>query len=79
MVPRLKNAEYLGDYRLRLSFDDGTEGDIDLEDELWGEVFEPLRDKELFKQFRVDTDLRTVVWPTGADLAPEYLFQKASV
>ncbi len=79
MIPRLRNAEYLGDYRIRLSFDDGTEGDIDLEEELWGEVFEPLRDKELFKQFRVDTDLRTVVWPTGADLAPEYLYQQASV
>jgi len=42
---------YIGDYSLRLTFADGVVGDIDLRDELWGPVFEPLRDIELFKRF----------------------------
>ena len=78
MTPRLENAEYLGDYRLRLSFADGTVGEIDLAEELWGEMFEPLKDKATFRQFRVDAELRTITWPNGADLAPEYLYQAAS-
>ena len=42
-------VEYVGRYRLRLKFNDGAQGVVDLEPELYGEVFEPLRDKELFK------------------------------
>lgn len=66
-------ARYLGGYRLWLSFSDGAEGEIDLEGELWGEVFEPLKDPAYFAKLRFDPDLRTVVWPNGADLAPEFL------
>ena len=75
MTPKLDSAEYVGGYRLRLTFEDGRAGEIDLEDELWGEVFEPLRDLEQFKMFRVDDELQTIVWPTGADLAPEFLYE----
>lgn len=50
---------------------------IDLQDELWGEVFEPLKDLDVFRCFRVDTELDTIVWPTGADLAPEFLYEHA--
>ncbi len=56
-----------------LRFSDGVEGVIDLGVELYGEVFEPSRDVELFRQRRVHPELRTVVWPNGADLAPEFL------
>ena len=78
MTPTLRTAEYAGDYKIRLSFEDGTIGEIDLEDELWGEVFEPLKDVALFRDFQVDPELRTVVWSNGADLAPEFLYQQAS-
>ena len=61
MTPTLKAAEYVGSYRLRLTFSDGKVGDIDLAPELWGEVFEPLKDLELFKSFKVDQELGTVV------------------
>ena len=61
-----------------MTFDDGREGGIDLEDELWGEVFEPLKDLDVFRCFRVDTELDTIVWPTGADLAPEFLYEHAA-
>lgn len=73
------NATYLGDYRIRLVLSDGVQGEVDLRDELTGEVFEPLRDLEVFRTFTVDPDLRTVVWPNGADLAPEFLHEQVRV
>ncbi len=66
-------ARYLGGYVLWLRFSDGAEGEIDLEGELWGEVFEPLKDPAYFAQVRLDPELDTVAWPNGADLAPEFL------
>ena len=78
MIPTLKSAEYIESYRLRLTFSDGKVGDIDLASELWGEVFEPLKDLALFKSFKVDQELGTVVWPNGADFAPEFLYQSAA-
>ena len=76
MLPRLRKAESRGDYRIWLQFADGVEGETDLESELWGEMFEPLKDKALFKAFCVDPELATLVWPNGADLAPEFLYQR---
>ncbi len=77
MTPRLAGATYLRDYRIHLTFDDGREGVIDLEGELWGEVFEPLKDTDVFRRFRMDPELDTIEWPTGADLAPEFLYERA--
>ena len=74
-TPKIVSAEYIADYKLRVAFDDGKTGTIDLEDQLWGEVFEPLKDVSKFKSFRIDAELSTIVWPTGADLAPEFLYQ----
>jgi hypothetical protein len=66
-------ARYLGGYRVWLRFQDGTEGEIDLESRLWGPAFEPIKSLDQFRQFRVDPISRTLVWPNGADLAPETL------
>ena len=74
MVPRLVSVEHVKAYRIRVAFEDGTAGEIDLESELWGEVFEPLRDLVVFSSFRLDGTLNTITWPTGADLAPEFLY-----
>jgi hypothetical protein len=70
---KVTRLERLGEYRLRLTFSDGIVGDIDLADELWGEMFEPLRDVAQFDSVRVDPELGTLVWPNGADLDPEGL------
>jgi hypothetical protein len=77
MAPRLIEASWTGGYRILVAFDDGTRGEIDLEAELWGEMFEPLRNPEKFRAFRLDPELRTIVWPNGADLAPEFLYEQA--
>jgi hypothetical protein len=68
----------MGGFRIRLRFADGRSGEIDLTDDLWGEVFEPLKDPTVFRRFRVDTELNTISWDTGADLAPEYLYERAA-
>jgi hypothetical protein len=79
MILHVREAKYLHDYVLWLRFNDGAEGEVDLKDELTGEVFEPLQDIEQFKQFSVDPDLETVVWKAGADMAPEFLYEKMKV
>lgn len=71
---RIRSVEPLEGFALRLGFDDGTTREVDLKDELWGPVFEPLRqDPELFRQVRVDEELGTIVWPNGADMDPDVL------
>lgn len=76
MLPRLKEAKYQGDYRIWLRFADGVEGEIDLSSELWGEMFEPLKDKGQFEKFQLNAELGTITWPNGADFAPEFLYQR---
>ncbi len=76
---RVTEAKWVRDHVLHLRFNDGAEGDVDLEDELEGPVFEPLRDIEVFKTFRVHPELHTVVWPNGADFAPEFLHSLVTV
>lgn len=76
----IRSVEYLGDYRLRLTFADGLVADVDLADKTGaaaGPVFAPLRDVAVFAQVRVDEELGTIVWPNGADLAPETLRARA--
>ena len=64
----------LAEYRLHVEFADGTQGEVDLSDRLFGPVFEPLRSSELFEQVEID-EFGVVCWPNGADLAPDALYE----
>ena len=77
LTPRIAEAKYAGEYRIWLRFADGVEGEIDLEPELRGEMLEPLKDKSLFARFEVYPERDTIFWPNDADLAPEFLYEKA--
>ncbi len=79
MILHVKDAKYLHDYVIWVKFNDGIKGEIDLENELTGEIFGPLKDKKLFKSFKVDPLLETVVWENGADLAPEFLHDNIKI
>jgi len=79
MILHVREARHVRDYVLWLRFNDGAEGEIDLESELEGEVFAPLKDPSQFRRFRVDPELQTVVWENGADLAPEFLYDQMRV
>jgi len=67
------DARYVRDYVVWLRFSDGIEGEVDLCDELDGEIFQPLRDKKLFRTVALHPEWHTIAWPNGADLAPEFL------
>ncbi|WP_201092757.1 DUF2442 domain-containing protein [Thiocystis minor] len=70
-------ARYLEEFKIAVRFNDGQEGVVDLASVLHGPVFEPLRDRSMFSQLRVDEELETIVWPNGADFAPEFLYFQA--
>lgn len=70
------NAEYIEDYRIELTFSDGVIGIVDLNGDLWGPVFEPLKNKEYFKHFKLSKTFGTIVWDNEADFAPEFLYSK---
>ncbi|HYP24043.1 MAG TPA: DUF2442 domain-containing protein [Actinomycetota bacterium] len=63
----------LGGYRVALVFSDGHRAERDLGPYLVGPVFEPVRDPDYFRRVRVDAQSGTIVWPNGADLAPDSL------
>jgi hypothetical protein len=63
------------EWKLDVTFSDGTRGIVSLKDRLFGPVFEPLRDPILFSQARVD-EFGTICWPNGADLDSDNLYEK---
>lgn len=73
ILPRVTTVESLEGFRLRLTFTDGLIREVDLSDDLWGQMAEPLQDPAYFRQVRVDSELGTVVWPNGYDLDPDVL------
>lgn len=78
-MPDVINVRYVRDYTVWLEFDDGSQGEVDISRSFKGPVFEPLRNIEYFKQVRVNADLGTIVWPNGADVAPETLYERLQV
>jgi hypothetical protein len=70
-------VEVIGEYRLRLTFADGTVGDVDFAGRAWRGVFEPLADPSYFARVTVDPDAGTIAWPDGLDMAPEPLYEQA--
>ena len=76
-LPAVVGVAVVGNYRLRLLFDDGMVGDVDFSAKEWPGVFEPHRDPRYFAQVRVDPEAGTIVWPNGLDMAPEPLYEAA--
>ena len=72
-------ARYVSGFVVWLKFRDGTNGEIDLASALTGPVFEPLREVTVFRQFQIHPEFHTLVWPNGADLAPEFLHDNVRV
>jgi len=79
MIPSVLTAQHVNQFIIRLRFSDGTEGDVDLREELYGPVFEPLNDPAYFRQFSVHPELHTLMWPNGADFSPEFLYSKIQI
>ena len=71
----VKDAKYLSEYKLLLTFEDGCLRHVDLAPHLDGEVFEPLRDLTNFQSVQLNSELDTIVWNNGADMSPDFLYE----
>lgn len=74
-LPSVTRAEYQGEYRVHLTFNDGLARTVDFSDWLQGPIFEPLKDPGYFRRFFLEGG--TIAWPNGADIAPETLYERA--
>jgi Protein of unknown function (DUF2442). len=74
-LPSVVRAEYRGGFRIHLTFNDNSEGTVDFQQWLDGPVFEPVKSVDYFSRFFLDGG--AVVWPNGADVAPEALYDAA--
>jgi Protein of unknown function (DUF2442) len=72
-IHRVASVELIGTYELRVGFDDGISREINLEPVLEGELYGALRDPDVFAKVQVDPEVRTLVWPNGADFDPATL------
>lgn len=79
MIPKIVEARYVQDYTVYIRFDDGVEGYVDLQNELYGNMFEPLKKLDFFKQFSIHPEFCTLCWPNGTDIAPEFLYEHIRV
>jgi len=75
MYPSIIEVDACEGYRLRIRFDNGEQGILDMEDLLEFGVFKTLKNPEAFKRVRVAFD--TIEWESGADLDPEFVYKKA--
>lgn len=73
MFRHIVEAKHIQDYQVWIKFDDGKSSKINLIDEIWGEVFEPLKDIDYFRNFKIEND--TLSWENEADLAPDFLYE----
>jgi hypothetical protein len=79
MILHVKEAKYRHNYVIWVRFNDDAEGEVDLANELEGEIFGPLKNTKKFKSFKVDPFLGTIVWENGADIAPEFLYENMKI
>jgi Protein of unknown function (DUF2442) len=77
MLPSVTKAKYVKGHLIEIQFNDGTKKVIDFEPWLTGPIFKPLKNKDYFKKFFIDGP--TIAWPNGADIAPETLYEAATV
>ncbi|MFG3818239.1 DUF2442 domain-containing protein [Limnothrix redekei] len=71
----ITKVSYLQGYELELIFNNQEMVRVDLDAELHGEIFEPLKSLAVFQQVTIDPETHTIAWPNGADFAPEFLYQ----
>ena len=72
----VSSAQYIEGHKIRVSFNTGQSGIVDLKDALWGPIFEPIKDPSVFRQFKLSKTLHTICWDNDADFAPEFLLNR---
>ena len=70
---RVQAVEALEEYRVRITFKNGVQKEMDLEKFLRGEIFAPIRkDPKMFRSVKVVGG--TIGWDNGADIDPDVLY-----
>ena len=77
MILHITKVNYLSDYKLSVSFNNGESGVADLSSVVHQGVFKALESQEKFAQVEIDPEMQTIVWPGGLDLAPEFVYFQA--
>jgi len=79
LYPRITRVDVCDRFQVRLHFSDGFVGTVDLAPWIVGRrgVFAALQDPSFFARVTVDRDAGTLVWPNGADLDPDVLYEAA--
>lgn len=75
-IKEIIDAKFINGYTVEIIFDDFKKCRVDIKKYLNRGIFKELLDQRKFKQFKVDADLGTIVWPNGADIAPETLYKE---
>ena len=75
MFLHVDDVQHLDNYRLRLKFNNNAIRVVDLTTELYGKIFEPMKDLNFFRQVYINSETGTIEWPNGADFAPEFLYE----
>lgn len=73
-IHKVRDVKIIGQYALRLTYEDGKVNIVDLNGVLFGEIYGPLNDPALFRQVHIDPEVPTIEWPNGADFDPETLY-----
>ncbi len=76
LTPAITDVRVVDHGVLRLTFEDGLLGEVDVLDRMWGPVFERAREPDGCSEAVLDPEARTVMWPGGADLAPDTLYER---
>ncbi|MBM3282619.1 DUF2442 domain-containing protein [Candidatus Gottesmanbacteria bacterium] len=76
MIPKIKKIQYEREYIYNIQFENNRKGNINFQPFLWGEVFEPLKEKKFFRKAFINQTSGTITWPNGADIAPETIYKK---
>ena len=79
MHPHVVAVEPKPSFVVALTFADSSQGSVDLSRWIVPSrgVFAALRDPVVFNQVAVDHEAGTIVWPNGADLDPDVLYELA--
>ncbi len=72
-ICKIRELRIVAPYTLELAFEDGIKKIVNLEPVLFGEMYSPLRDINVFNSVQVDPEVKTIVWPNGADFDPAIL------
>jgi hypothetical protein len=76
LTPDITNVAAVRHGVVALTFADGLQGEVDILDRMHGPVFADARTPEGFARVAVDRETGTIVWPGGADLAPDTLYER---